>query len=80
MRSATGSIRERNNAKGTRWQVTIELGKDDRGIRKRNSFMCDTREEAEILLHRKITEVNEGTAILNNSVKVKDFIHEWLAI
>lgn len=80
MRSATGSIRARSSKKGTKWQVTVELGKDDRGIRKRNSFMCDTREEAEILLHKKITEVNEGTAILNNSMKVKDFIAEWLQV
>lgn len=80
MRSATGSIRERSFKQGTKWQVTIELGKDDRGIRKRNSFMCDTREEAEILLHKKIAEVNEGTAVLNNSVKVKDFLDEWLAV
>lgn len=78
MKSATGSIRERQFKNTVKWQVTIELGKDDRGIRKRNSFSCDTKEEAEILLHKKIAEVNEGIAILNSSMKVKDFLFIWL--
>lgn len=79
MRSATGSIREKSSKSGTKWQVTVELGKDDRGVRKRNSFTYDSREEAEIMLHKKITEANEGSAVLNNSIKVKEFLEDcWL--
>lgn len=75
---ATGSIRKRKNKKGDTWQVVIELGIDEYGKRKRKTYTRDTKEEAEKLLHKKITEINEGEFQLSSNMKLSDYFQEWL--
>lgn len=77
----TGSIRPRPNKSDVRYyDVTLELGKNPDGTRKRISFRCDTtdREEAENFLTLKKAEYLSGEMLMPSKMTVAQFMEEYL--
>lgn len=77
----TGSVRPRPDKFNVRYyDVTIELGKNPDGTRKRISFRCDTtdREEAENFLTMKKAEYLSGEMVLPSKMTVSQFMEEYL--
>jgi integrase len=68
------SIRKR----GPRWLVTVELGADHRGVRRRKCVTCDSEMEAKRTHAELPAEVLSGTYLEPSIETLADFLTEWL--
>ena len=77
---ATGHIKKRTTKTGTSYQLIVEDERDaTTGKRNRHyKTIKGTKKQAEIELRKFITEVENGGVCITSSVKVKDWIPEWI--
>jgi len=65
--------------RGKKWLVTVELGEDEKGIRRRKCLTCETEKEAarqEAILRG---EVAKGSYVESSKETVSQFLDEWLS-
>lgn len=64
--------------RGKRWLVTVELGEDERGIRRRKCITCGTEGEAKRQEAILRGEVARGGYIEPSTDTLSEFLDEWL--
>lgn len=77
---ATGSIREKPLKNGISYQIVIEGGYDEltgKRIRVHKNVKCSKR-EAKSIMHRMITEMEQGKLTQRSNKKVGDWMDEWV--
>lgn len=78
---ATGNIREKKTKSGEiRYQITVEGGYDEltgKRIRIYKNVNCSKR-EARSIMHRMITEMEQGKLTQRSNKKVGEWMDEWL--
>lgn len=77
---ATGSIREKPLKHGISYQIVIEGGYDEltgKRIRVHKNVKCSKR-EAKSIMHRMITEMEQGKLTQRSNKKVGDWMDEWV--
>lgn len=74
-----GHIRKRTTKSGNTWQIAIELGMDENGNRKRMYKSTNgTKKEAEKIMIKLISELEEGTLVQESSMTVATYLRNWL--
>lgn len=63
--------------RGKSYSVVIYLGKDTNGKKHQKWYTCKTKKEAESLLVTKLSELENGTFILNDDIILSDFLNYW---
>ncbi len=65
--------------RGKKWLVTVELGEDEKGIRRRKCLTCETEKEA--IRQEAIVrgEVAKGSYVMPSKETVSQFLDEWLS-
>ena len=63
--------------RGKSYSVVIYLGKDTNGKKHQKWYTCKTKKEAESLLVTKLSELENGTFILNDNIILSDFLNYW---
>jgi hypothetical protein len=64
--------------RGDRWLVTVELGRDERGIRRRKHITCTSEEEAKREDAVLTAAVLTGTCVEDSRESMAEFLQEWL--
>lgn len=78
---ATGSIREKKTKTGeVRYQITVEGGRDELTGKRIRVFknISGSKREAKALMHKMITEMEQGMIVQKTNKKVGDWMDEWL--
>ena len=78
---ATGSIREKKTKAGEiRYQITVEGGRDELTGKRIRVFknISGSKREAKALMHKMITEMEQGMITQKSNKKVRDWMDEWL--
>lgn len=78
---ATGSIREMKNKSGVSYQITVEGGYDELTGKRIRAYKTvkGSKREANSVMHRMITEMEEGKLTQRNNKTVAEWMDEWLA-
>jgi integrase len=74
---ARGNITRRGRGS---WRLEFDLGADPVTGERRTEFLTvrGTKKEAEAELNRRLSQVEEGTAVLRNAATVADYARHWL--
>lgn len=64
--------------RGDRWLVTVELGRDERGVRRRKHLTCTSEEEAKREDAVLTAAVLTGTYVEDSGETMAEFLEEWL--
>lgn len=76
---ASGHIRKRQYKSGVSWQIIIENGVDNKGIRKRiYKSVKGTKKEAQKVMTKMLNELNTGTYIEPTKTSVSEYLKEWM--
>ncbi len=76
-----GHIRKRVYKSGTTWQITIELGVDENGKRKRMfKSTYGTKKEAEKEMQQMLNELERGTFVEDTKITVATYLRNWIKI
>ncbi len=78
---ATGSIRIKKTKDGEiRYQITVEGERDPLTGRRNRVYknVKGTRKEANSVMHRMITEMEQGRVVKKSSKNVSEWLNEWL--
>ena len=77
---ATGSIRERKTSSGISYQITIEGGYDELTGKRIRAYknVKGSKREAKSVMHKMITEMEEGKLSHRSKKKVNEWMDEWL--
>ena len=63
--------------RGKRWLVTVELGLDERGARRRKCVSCETEGDAKRVEATVTADVLSGTYVEPSTATVAEFLDEW---
>lgn len=78
---ARGHIRKRVYKSGTTWQITIELGLDENGVRQRMfKSTYGTKKEAEKEMQQMLNELDGGTFVEDTKITVASYLRNWIKI
>ena len=77
---ATGIIRERKTNSGVSYQITIEGGYDELTGKRIRAYknVKGSKREAKSVMHRMITEMEQGKLTQRNNKTVSEWMDEWL--
>lgn len=77
---ATGSIREKPTKNGISYQITIEGGYDELTGKRIRVYknVNGSKREAKSIMHRMITEMEQGKLTPKSNKKVGEWMDEWL--
>ncbi len=78
---ATGSIREVKTKSGKiHYQIAVDGGRDELTGKRIRAFknVNGSMKEAKTLMHKMITEMEQGTIVKNSNKKVGEWMDEWL--
>jgi len=64
--------------RGKGWLVTVELGADERGVRRRKCVSCATETEAKRIEATLTAEVLSGSYVEPSTETLAEFLDEWL--
>jgi integrase len=64
--------------RGKKWLVTVELGEDEQGIRRRKCLTCDTEGEAKRQAAMLGGEVAKGGYVQASTESLSEYLDEWL--
>jgi hypothetical protein len=63
--------------RGKAWLVTVELGTDERGVRRRKCVSCASEGDAKRVEANLTSEVLSGTYVEPSTATVAEFLDEW---
>jgi integrase len=63
--------------RGKAWLVTVELGMDERGVRRRKCVSCASEGDAKRVEANLTSEVLSGTYVEPSTATVAEFLDEW---
>lgn len=77
---ATGNIREMKTKSGISYQITIEGGYDELTGKRIRAYKTvkGSKREAKSVMHKMITEMEEGKLTQRNKKRVGEWMDEWL--
>ncbi len=77
---ATGNIREMKTKSGISYQITIEGGYDSLTGKRIRAYknVKGSKREAKSVMHKMITEMEQGKLTQRNNKKVSEWMDEWL--
>lgn len=77
---ATGNIREMKTKTGISYQITIEGGYDELTGKRIRAYknVKGSKREAKSVMHKMITEMEEGKLTQRNNKTVSEWMNEWL--
>ena len=79
---ATGSIREVKTRSGKiHYQIAVDGGRDELTGKRIRAFknVSGSMKEAKTLMHKMITEMEQGTIVKNSNKKVGEWMDEWIS-
>lgn len=79
---ATGSIREVKTKSGKiHYQIAVDGGRDELTGKRIRTFknVSGSMKEAKTLMHKMITEMEQGTIVKNSNKKVGEWMDEWIS-
>ena len=78
---ATGNIREKKTKGGTSYQITVEGGYDELTGKRVRAYKTvkGSKKEAKSVLHRMITEMEQGMIAKKTNKTVGQWMDEWLS-
>ncbi len=77
---ATGSIREIKTKSGVSYQITVEGGYDELTGKRIRAYknVKGSKREANSVMHKMITEMEQGKLTVRNNKTVAEWMDEWL--